>query len=75
MRANKDYKTALQEIIQKNPEEKVEYFVVGESGPDHDKRFDVEVRLNSNVIGAGSGRSKKAAEQAAAAQALDLMGL
>lgn len=75
VRANKDYKTALQEIIQKNPEEKVEYFVVGESGPDHDKRFDVEVRLNSNVIGAGSGRSKKAAEQAAAAQALDLMGL
>ena len=70
----KDYKTLLQEIIQKNPEEKVQYVLVDEMGPDHDKRFDVEVRLNSNVIGRGSGRSKKAAEQMAAKEALALMG-
>lgn len=70
----RDYKTALQEIIQMNPEEKVEYFLVGESGPDHDKRFEVEVHLNSNVIGRGTGKNKKAAEQDAARQALSLMG-
>ncbi len=70
----KDYKTILQEIIQHNPEEKVKYYLVGESGPDHDKRFDVEVRLNSNVIGRGSGKSKKTAEQLAAKEALELMG-
>ncbi len=70
----KDFKTALQEIIQKNPEEKVSYVLVGQTGPDHDKRFQVEVRLNSNVIGRGSGRSKKSAEQMAAKQALELMG-
>lgn len=70
----KDYKTILQEIIQKNPEEKVIYYLVGQSGPDHDKRFEVEVRLNSNVIGKGIGRSKKLAEQLAAKEALELMG-
>lgn len=70
----KDYKTALQEIIQRNPEETVEYVLTGESGPDHDKRFLVEVHLNSNVIGKGKGRNKKQAEQMAAKQALELMG-
>ena len=70
----KDYKTALQEIIQRNPEEAVSYILTGESGPDHDKRFTVEVHLNSNVIGVGSGKSKKQAEQMAAKQALHLMG-
>ena len=50
-----DYKTALQEIVQKNPEEKLSYVLVEESGPDHNKRFEVEVRLNSNVIGHGVG--------------------
>lgn len=70
-----DYKTQLQEIIQQNPEEKVGYVLTGETGPDHDKRFEVEVRLNSNVIGRGSGRSKKAAEQRAAREALRLMGV
>lgn len=69
-----DYKTLLQEIIQKNPEEQLAYRVTGESGPDHDKSFTVEVRLNSNVIGSGTGHTKKAAEQAAARQALELMG-
>ena len=70
----KDYKTILQEIVQQNPEEKLSYCLVGEKGPDHDKRFLVEVRLNSNVIGTGEGRSKKTAEQMAAKEALQLMG-
>ena len=70
----KDYKTALQEIIQRNPEESVTYILTGESGPDHDKLFTVEVKLNSNTIGRGSGRNKKQAEQAAAKEALQLMG-
>ncbi len=70
----KDYKTVLQEIIQQNPEEKLTYELVDESGPDHDKRFVVEVHLNSNVIGRGVGKSKKNAEQMAAKEALELMG-
>lgn len=70
----KDYKTILQEIIQKNPEEKVNYVLVIEEGPDHDKKFVVEVHLNSNVIGRGEGKSKKSAEQMAAKEALELMG-
>lgn len=70
-----DYKTSLQEIIQKNPEEKIEYFLKSESGPDHDKKFTVQVLLNNNVIGEGTGRSKKTAEQAAAKEALALMGI
>ena len=70
----KDYKTILQEIIQQNQEEKLVYKLVGEKGPDHDKRFVVEVLLNSNVIGKGQGRSKKTAEQMAAKEALELMG-
>ena len=69
-----DYKTRLQEIIQQNPEERLRYVVTGESGPDHNKRFIVEVRLNSNVIGTGEGHSKKAAEQQAAREALRLFG-
>lgn len=69
-----DYKTALQEVIQKNPEEKVEYILTSESGPDHNKFFVVEVCLNSNVIGRGEGKSKKEAEQMAAKEALMLMG-
>ncbi len=70
-----DYKTALQEIIQKNRDEHISYVIVGESGPDHDKRFEVEVHLDSNVIGRGIGKSKKIAEQEAAKQALRLMGI
>ncbi len=72
--SHKDYKTELQEIIQRNPEETVSYILVGESGPDHDKEFTVEVFLNSNSIGQGSGKSKKQAEQMAAMEALKLMG-
>lgn len=70
----KDYKTILQEIIQRNPEETVSYILTGSDGPDHDKSFTVEVHLNSNVIGEGKGKSKKQAEQMAAKQALKLMG-
>lgn len=70
----KDYKTTLQEIIQRNPEESVNYILIDESGPDHNKSFTVEVHLNSNVIGTGCGKSKKQAEQMAAKQALKLMG-
>lgn len=71
----RDYKTELQEIIQKNPAEHLTYVLVGESGPDHDKRFEVEVMLNSNIMGCGKGKSKKLAEQEAARQALELMGI
>lgn len=70
----KDYKTALQEIVQKNPEDRLEYVLTGESGPDHDKHFTVEVNLDGNVVGKGGGRSKKEAEQQAAREALELMG-
>lgn len=69
-----DYKTILQEIIQRNPEEKVEYVLKGQTGPDHDRHFIVEVCLNTNIIGHGEGRSKKQAEQQAAKEALRLMG-
>lgn len=70
----KDYKTTLQEIIQQNPEEKLSYKVVKETGPDHNKHFQVEVMLNSNCIGKGGGKSKKEAEQQSARVALELMG-
>ncbi len=69
-----DYKTMLQEIIQRNPGEKLSYILVGESGPEHNKSFTFEVRINSNPIGTGTGHSKKEAEQLAAKQALILMG-
>ncbi len=69
-----DYKTILQEIIQRNPEEKVEYVLRSQSGPDHDRHFVVEVCLNTNIIGHGEGHSKKQAEQQAAKEALKLMG-
>ena len=73
--AEDDYKTRLQEVIQQNPEEKLHYEVESENGPDHDKKFVVAVYLNSNRMAAGEGRSKKAAEQQAAKEALLLMGL
>lgn len=70
-----DYKTLLQQVIQQADGEVLHYAVVGESGPDHEKSFEVEARLNSNVIGHGTGRSKRAAEQAAAKEALRLFGV
>lgn len=71
---NKDYKTLLQQIVQQEQGERLVYVLVGESGPDHDKLFTVEARLNSNVIGHGKGKSKREAEQMAAKEALVLFG-
>ncbi len=70
----KDYKTTLQEIVQQNRQETLEYRLAGEHGPDHEKVFEMELLLNSNVFAKGIGRSKKEAEQMAAKQALELMG-
>lgn len=70
---NADYKTALQELVQQKKNQTLSYRLVGESGPDHDKHFDVEVSLNGQVIGVGSGSSKKRAEQMAAKAALETM--
>lgn len=68
---NADYKTALQELVQQRKNQVLSYALVGESGPDHDKKFEVEVSLNGKVVGIGSGSSKKRAEQDAARMALE----
>jgi len=70
--ADRDYKTALQQFVQQERGSLLEYKTVNESGPAHDKTFYVEVRLNGNVIGRGSGHSKRKAEQNAAKEALTL---
>ncbi len=70
-----DYKTTLQEIVQQYNDQKLSYSHIGESGPPHNRRFEAVVKLNSNVIGKGIGTSKKSAEQAAAREALKLMGV
>ncbi len=70
----KDYKTMLQEIVQKNKQETLEYRLAGQSGPDHNKRFTMELLINANVFASGTGKSKKEAEQLAAKKALELMG-
>ena len=67
---NADYKTALQERVQQKKNQVLSYALIGECGPDHDKRFEVEVSLNGTVVGVGSGSSKKRAEQMAARDAL-----
>lgn len=67
---NLDYKTTLQEIVQREKNQVLKYCLVEESGPDHDKLFRVIVLLNDRIIGEGSGRSKKRAEQAAAEQGI-----
>ena len=68
--ASKDNKTALQEIIQRKSGQVLTYALIGERGPDHAKTFCMEVKLNGETIGTGEGRSKKEAEQAAAAAAI-----
>ena len=73
--AEADYKTRLQEIVQQNPEERLSYIVEKETGPDHDKHFVVAVRFNSDCVARGEGKSKKAAEQHAAREALKLLGV
>ena len=70
---NVDYKTSLQELVQQKKNQVLTYTLVGESGPDHDKHFEVEVRLNGKVVGLGSGSSKKRAEQDAARVAIEAL--
>lgn len=69
-----DFKTMLQQIIQQERGELLEYVLIEESGPAHNRSFTIEARLNSNVIGVGTGRTKREAEQNAAAKALELFG-
>ena len=73
-RVVKDYKSELQQIIQQSGEDSLTYVVVSSSGPDHEKIFEVEARMNSNIIGRGTGRTKREAEQNAAKEALRLFG-
>ena len=68
---NVDYKTALQELVQQKKNQVLSYALVGESGPDHDKHFEVQVSLNGTVVGSGEGKSKKRAEQDAARAAIE----
>lgn len=70
-----DCKTRLQEEIQKNSKEPIHYEIIGESGPDHDKLFTAAVSHNGSVLGEGSGKSKKEAEQSAALNALKKMNI
>ena len=67
----RDYKTILQEFVQRTPNQTLSYRLFGESGPDHDKTFYFEVLLNGGAVGKGAGRSKKEAEQMAAKDALE----
>ncbi len=69
----RDYKTTLQEVVQRRSGQVLTYHMVAQSGPDHNKKFLFEVRLNDESIGQGEGRSKKEAEQAAACDALEHM--
>lgn len=70
---NADYKTQLQELVQQKRNQVLAYRLAGESGPDHDKQFEVEVTLNGTVVGTGTGSSKKRAEQDAARRAIEAM--
>ncbi len=72
--ATEDYKTLLQKFIQHNRGDILEYTVISESGPSHNRTFEVQVSLNNNVIGGGFGYSKREAEQQAAKEALRLFG-
>lgn len=69
-----DYKTQLQEVVQKNPEDHVSYQILAEEGPDHDKRFEAGVYINKDLKAKGSGKTKKEAEQNAAFYALIKLG-
>lgn len=68
-----DYKTSLQELVQRHSGQVLSYELVGEEGPDHAKTFRVQVCLNGDPIGRGIGRTKKEAEQTAAANALEAL--
>ena len=66
----KDYKTVLQEKLQKHGDVHIEYLIINEEGPDHDKTFTAEVKCNGAVLAVGKGKSKKLAEMQAAKTAL-----
>jgi len=70
---HRDYKTELQEISQALFSSPPDYILTGEAGPDHDKSFEVGILMNGNILGKGRGKSKKAAEQQAAREALILL--
>ena len=70
---SRDYKTALQELVQRKADQHIAYALIGESGPDHNKRFTFRVSINGVSVGEGTGRTKKEAEQMAARQALEAL--
>ncbi len=70
--ANLDFKTSLQQFIQAIGNDRIQYVCVGENGPDHNKIFEVVVKINSNTVGSGTGKTKREAEQMAAKEALKL---
>ncbi len=67
----KDYKTVLQERLQENGDVKIEYEIIKETGPDHDKSFVAQVKLNGKILAQGEGKSKKQAQMQAAKKALE----
>lgn len=69
----RDYKTHLQEVLQSRGESNIWYKLMDEKGPDHNKRFVMQVGINEDVLGTGEGKSKKEAEQLAARTALNNM--
>ena len=69
----KDHKTVLQEKLQENGNVDIEYDIIKEEGPDHDKKFTAEVKCNGKILAQGIGRTKKQAEMEAAKKALDNM--
>ena len=70
---NADYKTRLQELVQRKSDQHISYTMTGESGPDHNKLFSFSVSINGVPAGEGSGRTKKEAEQMAAMKALEAL--
>jgi ribonuclease-3 len=70
---NRDFKTAFQELVQRQKDQLIRYTLIGEEGPDHCKQFRVAVTLNGKTVGEGTGTSKKRAEQAAACAAMEAL--
>ena len=68
---DKDYKTVLQEKLQVNGDVKIEYEIINETGPDHNKSFEAEVKCNGDILATGKGKSKKEAQMQAAKKALE----
>ncbi len=72
--SSEDFKTILQKFVQQNKGDILEYIMLNEQGPSHQKTFEYAVKLNNNIVGTGTGSSKRDAEQSAAKQALILFG-